>query len=477
MRHDFTPPIDALLAILGPKGLTTDRSDMEPWLTDWRGKYTGEAFAIASPTKAEQVQAIFRLAHEKGFVIVPQGGNTGMVAGATPITDRPALLVSTRKMNRIREITPDHQRIIAEAGVILEHLHEEALKHGQRFPLTLGAKGSATVGGLISTNAGGTQVLRHGPMRSLVLGIEAVLPDGSLYEGLATLKKDNRGYSLNHLLIGAEGTLGIITAATLKTVPAYSERHVAWAGTPSPQAALKALRLLDDKLRGSLEGFEIMPASAVRNVIAHVPGTTDPLSSPTPWNLLIEVISLHDDSNVTLDTFQTNLAALIEEGILSDAVIAKNEAEASLWWRMRDSISESERAHGPALQHDISVPVERMPDFLTDDALAVAAEFPGLTMMGFGHLGDGNIHLHAQPPRNETDKGAAWLAKNGKAISHRIYQQVQLAGGSLSAEHGIGRDKRDVFQQLESSARLGALAAIKGALDPDAISNPGALLP
>ena len=476
MQHDFTPPIDALLAILGPKGLTTDRSDMEPWLTDWRGKYTGDAFAIASPTKVEQVQAIFRLAHEEGFVIVPQGGNTGMVAGATPITDRPALLVSTRKMNRIREIAPDHQRIVVEAGVILEHLHEETLKYGQRFPLTLGAKGSATVGGLISTNAGGTQVLRHGPMRSLVLGIEAILPDGSLYEGLATLKKDNRGYSLNHLLIGAEGTLGIITAATLKTVPAYAERHVTWAGTTSPQAALKALRLLDDKLHGSLEGFEIMPASAVRNVIAHVPGTADPLSPPSPWNLLIEVVSLQDEVNATLDTFQANLATLIDEDVLSDAVVAKNEAEADLWWKMRDSISESERAHGPALQHDISVPVERMPDFLTDDALAVAAEFPGLTMMGFGHLGDGNIHLHAQPPRDEADKGASWLAKYGKTISHRVYEKVQLAGGSLSAEHGIGRDKRDVFQQLETSTRLSALAAIKGALDPDAISNPGTLL-
>lgn len=472
----FTQPLEALTALLGSKGFTTDADVMAPWLIDQRGKYSGNAFGMASPNSVEEVQAIVRLAHAGGFVIVPQGGNSGMVAGATPITDRPALLLSLRRMNRIRDIAPEQGRITAEAGVILEHLHEEALRHGQRFPLSLGAKGSATVGGLVSTNAGGTQVLRHGPMRSLVLGLEAVLPDGSLYEGLAALKKDNRGYSLNHLLIGAEGTLGIVTAATLKTVPAFSERHVVWAGAASPQAALQALHRLDADLKGALEGYELIPGSALKNVVAHLPGAIAPLSPNIPWHILIEAVAAADNSAAILDRLQHTLADLIEDSQYSDAVIAKNEAEATAWWTLRESISESERAHGPALQHDISVPVDRMPDFLTQDANAIAAEFPGLVMMGFGHLGDGNIHLHAQPPRENADKGAAWLAQYGKAVSARVYEQVKAAGGSLSAEHGIGRDKRDIFVDLEDPARIAALAAIKQALDPDAIFNPGALL-
>lgn len=470
------PTLNALSTLLGPKGFTTDMQIIAPWLTDQRGKYTGQAFGMASPVNSEQVQAIVRLAHTENFVIVPQGGNSGMVAGATPITQRPTLLLSLRRMNRIRNIAPEQGRITAEAGVILEHLHEEALRHGQRFPLSLGAKGSATIGGLVSTNAGGTQVLRHGPMRNLVLGLEAVLPDGSLYEGLAALKKDNRGYSLNHLLIGAEGTLGIVTAATLKTVPAFTERHVAWAGAPTPQAALKALQLLDTALKGALEGFEIIPDSALRNVVAHIPGSIAPLVSPASWHILIEAVADGDNSALILDRLQQTLTVLINNGILNDVVIAKNESEAIAWWTLRESISESERAHGPALQHDISVPVDRMPDFLTKDAIAIANEFPGLTMMGFGHLGDGNIHLHAQPPRSASDRGAAWLVSHGKAVSHRVYEQVKAAGGSLSAEHGIGRDKRDIFHELEEPARLSALLAIKQALDPNNILNPGALL-
>lgn len=476
MTATFDPPLDELAALLGSKGFTTEADVLAPWLTDQRGKYTGTAFGMASPTDVEEVQAIVRLAREHGFVIVPQGGNTGMVAGATPITERPALLLSLRRMNRIRSVEPEQGRITLEAGVILEHLHQEALCHGQRFPLSLGAKGSATIGGLVSTNAGGTQVLRHGPMRSLVLGLEAVLADGSLYQGLAALKKDNRGYSLNHLLIGAEGTLGIVTAATLQTVPAFAERHVAWAGAASPQAALSALHRLDTDLKGALEGFELIPDSALKNVVAHLPGAIAPLSSATRWHILIEAVADADNNDTILDRFQHSLAALIEDETFSDVVIAKNEAEATAWWTLRESISESERVHGPALQHDISVPVDRMPDFLTQNAAAIAAEFPGLVMMGFGHLGDGNIHLHAQPPRDSADKGAAWLAQYGADVSARVYEQVKAVGGSLSAEHGIGRDKRAIFHNIEDPARIAALMAVKQALDPAAILNPGALI-
>lgn len=468
--------LEPLISLLGPKGFCNSADVMAPWLTDWRGKYHGRAAALLSPSTVEEVQEILRFANAHRIALVPQGGNSGMVAGATPDDSGASLILSLRRMNRIRSIDSAARQVVAEAGVILQNLHEAVDAQGLRFPLTLGGKGSATVGGLVSTNAGGTQVLRHGPMRALVLGLEAVLPDGSLHHSLAALRKDNRGYNLDQLLIGAEGTLGIVTAATLKLVPALSARHVVWAATDSPQQALTALRQLESALGDAVEGFEIMPGRALANVVAHIPGSQAPLPSSHAWHILVEAVESGTAARALSDMLEYSLASLITQGVLNDAVIAKNEREADAMWRLRDSLSESERAQGPALQHDISVPVERMPEFLVEDAAAIAAQFPGVTMMGFGHLGDGNIHLHAKPPRDGGDRGAAWLGKFGEALSETVYRRVIAAGGSISAEHGIGRAKRAHFLALDDPARIAALRAIKQALDPNAILNPGVLI-
>ncbi|WP_033073223.1 FAD-binding oxidoreductase [Sphingopyxis sp. MWB1] len=464
--------LDALAARLGPKGFTTDAEEMAPWLTDWRGKYQGAAAAMLSPASAEDVATIVRLCGEAKAALVPQGGNSGMVGGATPDASGHQLLLSLRRMNRIRVIDRDARIAVAEAGVILAHFHDAALAEGLRFPLTLGGKGSATIGGLVSTNAGGTQVLRHGTMRALVTGIEAVLPDGSLFEGLAPLKKDNRGYDLRHLFCGAEGTLGIVTAASLQLVPAAAARLTAWVGLASPDRALDLLRRLDDDMGRALEGFEILPHGCLDAVLRHIPQTRAPLATPQPWYALIELVG---DSETELRLpLETALHAALESGRIADAILAKNESESEDFWRLRDSISEAERAEGPALQHDISVPVDRMPEFIAENPHRLAAAFPGIRTLAFGHLGDGNIHYHVQPP--EKADGAAWLAEHGAAVSRLVYTHVLEWGGSVSAEHGIGQMKRQVMAELDSPARLAALRAIKTGMDPAGLFNPGKLI-
>src|SRR3954462_5341144 len=328
-----------------------------------------------------------------------------MVGGATPDSSREAILVSLRRMNRIRALDPAAGVAVCEAGVILANLHEAALGVGRRLPLTLGAKGSATIGGLVSTNAGGTQVLRFGTMRSLVLGIEAVLPDGSLFEGLAVLKKDNRGYDLRQLLIGAEGTLGLVTAASLKLVPAVGERAVAWAGVETPQAAQALLRHLETVMGDAVESFELVPAHVLDLVLAHIPGTRAPLAAPARWNVLVEAVSAMATPSPERLLYE-GLRSALEIGLVSDAVIAASEAQAESFWRLRDSIAEAEKKDGPAAKHDISVPVEAMGAFLVEAGEKVEARFPGTQVIGFGHLGDGNIHLNVRAPA-DADQG--WL--------------------------------------------------------------------
>ena len=461
-----------LAALLGPKGYTADADSMAPWLTDWRGKYTGHAAAMLSPGSTEEVAAVVRLCAAERAALVPQGGNSGMVGGATPDPGGNQLLLSLRRMNRIRSIDAAAQVAVAEAGVILETFHHAALAHGLRFPLTLGGKGSATIGGLVSTNAGGTQVLRHGTMRALVAGIEAVLPDGSIFDGLAPLKKDNRGYDLRHLLCGAEGTLGIVTAATLHLVPAAIARCTAWIAIDSPEQALRLLRQLDASIGRELEGFEIIPHACLDAVLRHIPQTRAPIAAPHPWYVLAELAG--DNEQELSDALERQLAAAIDAGLIRDVVIAKNDRESDDFWRLRDSISEAERAEGPALQHDVSVPVDLMPTFIADNPARLAAAFPGARALSFGHLGDGNVHHHVQPPVG-TD-GAAWLAEHGAGVSRLVYTHVIELGGSLSAEHGIGQLKRDVMAELDSPARLAALRAIKAGLDPAGIFNPGKLI-
>ncbi|WP_227339691.1 FAD-binding oxidoreductase [Sphingopyxis sp. P8] len=462
----------ALSDLLGPKGFTTDPDIMSPWLTDWRGKYRGAAAAMLSPADSDETAALVKICAEYGLPLVPQGGNSGMVGGATPDASGAQLLVSMRRMNRVREIDTGAQLAVVEAGVILENFHAAALAHGLRFPLTLGGKGSATIGGLVSTNAGGTQVLRHGTMRGLVAGVEAVLPDGSLFNGLAALKKDNRGYDLRQLFCGAEGTLGIVTAATLQLVPAATARRTAWVGIASPDAALQLLRRLDAALGRALEGFEIMPQSCIESVLRNIPQTRAPLDAKTPWHVLIELAG--EDEEPLDEALRAGLEAALDAKLIDDAVVAQNERESEEFWRIRDSISEAERANGPALQHDISVPVDLMPAFIAENPHRLVAEFPGARAMSFGHLGDGNVHHHVKPPPDVD--AVQWLAANGEAVSRLVYRHVLELGGSISAEHGIGQMKRDLLAELDSPARLAALRGIKAGLDPRGLFNPGKLI-
>ncbi|HET6525943.1 FAD-binding oxidoreductase [Sphingopyxis sp.] len=471
-RAPSTSLLRDLAALLGPKGYSADPDTIAPWLTDWRGKYHGRAAAMLSPASTEEVAAVVRLCADAKVALVPQGGNSGMVGGATPDASGDQLLLSLRRMNRIRQVDEAARLAVAEAGVILESFHHDVLAHGLRFPLTLGGKGSATIGGLVSTNAGGTQVLRHGTMRALVAGIEAVLPDGSIFDGLAPLKKDNRGYDLRHLLCGAEGTLGIVTATCLHLVPAAAARRTAWIGVDSPESALVLLRRLDAAIGDALEGFELIPQSCLDAVLRHIPQTRAPLSAAQPWHVLLE---LAGDSDEALgEALDPQLAAAIDAGLIRDVVIAKNERESDDFWRLRDSISEAERAEGPALQHDISVPVDLMPAFIAENPHRLDRAFPGIGVLSFGHLGDGNVHHHVQPPAGVD--GAAWLAEHGAAVSRLVYSHVVELGGSISAEHGIGQMKRDILAELDSPARLSALRGVKAGLDPAGILNPGKLI-
>jgi FAD/FMN-containing dehydrogenase len=473
MAYPSQALLDKLAARLGPKGLTRDPAAMAPSLSDWRERYHGAAAAMLSPATREEVAEIVALCAEDGVPLVPQGGNTGMVGGATPDASGASLLLSLRRMNRIRSIDAAAGLAVCEAGVILATLQEAALAVGRRFPLTLGAKGSATIGGLVSTNAGGTQVLRFGTMRALVLGIEAVLPDGSLFDGLAVLKKDNRGYDLKQLLIGAEGTLGVVTAATLKLVPAIGERAVAWAGVATPQAAQALLRHLEARMGDVVESFELVPAHVLALVLSHIPGTRAPLAASAPWNVLVEAVSPIGAPGPE-PALTEALRAALESGLLGDAVIASSEAQAEGFWRLRDSIAEAEKKDGPSAKHDISVPVEAMGGFLIEASAAIEARFPGTQVIGFGHLGDGNIHLNVRAPAGANDD---WLRTKGGAVTAYVHDLVTGAGGSISAEHGIGQAKIGELARLGDPARLNAMRAIKYALDPKGIMNPGKLVP
>jgi FAD/FMN-containing dehydrogenase len=469
---------DAFLAaaadLLGARGLTRDPERIEPWLTDWRGRFRGAALALASPASTLEVATLVRLCAEHRVAIVPQGGNSGMSGGATPDASGAELILSLRRLNAIRDLDVAGRQVTCEAGVILEHLHHAAEERGLRFPLSLGGKGSATVGGLVSTNAGGTQVLRHGSMRALVTGIEAVLPDGSVFDSLTPLKKDNRGFDLKQLLIGSEGTLGIVTAATLALAPAVAARRVIWAGVPTIDAA-RALLLHCEAAEGTaLEGFEVMPGHCLANVVDFLPGARPPLADAHRWHALIELVADAGASDTLGERAEAMLASAFEAGLVEDATIAASETQAQAFWALRENVAPAERAAGPAVQHDVSVPLADVPGFIEEAVPAVEAAYPGTRAVAFGHLGDGNVHFHVLAPPNVD--GPAWQDSDGKAISRFVHDLVTKWRGSISAEHGIGQLKRDELRRLGDPVALALMSKVKQALDPLGIMNPGKLL-
>jgi FAD/FMN-containing dehydrogenase len=471
-RHAFLADAAALL---GERGLTADPELMLPWLTDWRGRFNGRALALASPASTEQLAVLMQLCAAHRVPVVPQGGNSGMSGGATPDPTGDALLLSLRRMTAIRRLDAQAREVVCEAGVILQVLHDAASRHGLRFPLTLGGKGSATIGGLVSTNAGGTQVLRHGSMRTQVLGLEAVMADGAVFDALVPLKKDNRGFDLKQLLIGSEGTLGIVTAATLRLLPAVADRAVLWAGLRSIQHARQLLLHVEGRAAEALEGFEVLPRHSLEAVLAHVPGTRSPLAGTHEWHALIELTADAAAAEALPALAQELLETAFEAGLLEDGSIAANEAQAEQFWLLRDEISPAERALGPAMQHDIAVPVARMADFVAAAVPAVEARFTGTQAIAFGHLGDGNVHFHVLAPPGAAQGG--WEASEGKAISAFVHDLVTTWGGSISAEHGIGQLKRDELARLGDPVQLEIMRKIKQALDPLELLNPGKLVP
>jgi FAD/FMN-containing dehydrogenase len=469
-------PDEALLArfadIVGAGHVLTAEPDKAPYLSEWRGYYHGRSPAVLRPRSAEDVAAILRLANETGTPIVPQGGNTGLVGGQTPDESGREIVISLERLDRIRDLDPKGATVTAEAGVVLERLQEAAEAAGMLFPLSLGAQGSCRIGGNIATNAGGTNVLAYGNTRSLVLGLEVVLPTGEIWNGLRGLIKDNTGYDLKQLFIGAEGTLGIVTAAVLKLFPRPRGQSVAIAGLASPESALRLLALARERAGAALTGFELMARIVIKMVADHLPGARDPLAEAHPWYALLEFSSGRSESDAQ-ELAEGTLAAALDEGIVADAVIAASLEQAKAFWRMRHGVSEVQKHEGASVKHDVSVAVERVPELLERGIRAVTAAVPGVRPVPFGHLGDGNIHFNfSQPPAMDR---AAFLARAPEihAIVHGIVVEL---GGSISAEHGIGRYKRELLRTVKSDIELEMMHRIKRAFDPNNILNPGRVL-
>ncbi|WP_144095510.1 FAD-binding oxidoreductase [Croceicoccus sediminis] len=459
--------------ILGKKGLVTDADDIEPWLTDWRGRYTGAARALAQPADTKELSEILALCSRLGVPVVAQGGNSGMVGGATPDGTGTALLLSTRRMNAI-QVDADTMTATCGAGAVLQTLHEAAEAQDMRFPLSLGGKGSATVGGLVSTNAGGTQVLRHGVMRALVAGLEVVLASGDVLDLTSHLKKDNRGFDLKQMFIGSEGTLGVVSRVVVQLSPAVADRRVVIAGIASAQDARRLMQHCQSAMADALEGFEIMPQSCLDAVLDYLPDAQAPLEGRHPWYALMEFVADKEGADTLGDQVEKVLMDAFEAELVSDAVIAANETQAEAFWQLRETISPAERAKGPAMQHDISVPVSKMPEFIDAITELVHAEHPDHEVAAFGHLGDGNVHLHViAPPGSDT---RTWEREKGKAISAQVYRAVTDWGGSISAEHGIGQDKLQVLRDTYDPVALSVMRKVKAALDPDGLLNPGKLV-
>lgn len=461
-------------ALLGERGFTCDPDLLEPWLTDWRGRFTGKALGLASPANTQEVAQFVTLCGKHGVPIVPQGGNSGMVGGATPDDHGTSVLLSLRRMSAVRNFDIAGRQITLDAGVILQTLHDIVEAEGLRFPLTLGGKGSATVGGLISTNAGGTQVLRHGTMRAQVLGLEAVLADGQVFDALTALKKDNRGFDLKQMLIGSEGTLGIVTGATLRLLPQIEDRIVVWAGLPSIHDARALLLKCESGLPEELEGFEVIPAHCLESVLKHMPDARSPLADEHDWHALMEFVVTDGDAAGLREKVETLLANELEDGNVQDVVLAANEKQAEDFWLLRDSIAPAEREIGPAMQHDISVPVAKMPDFIEQVGPAIEEKFPGTRSVSFGHLGDGNVHFHVLAPEGAVR--GEWEQSEGKRISSYVYDLTTKWGGSISAEHGIGQVKLNELSRLNDPVALHLMRSVKQALDPQGLLNPGKLI-
>ena len=460
--------IDDLKSIVGPAGWSSDPDVLLPHLTEWRDTYHGKTLLMVSPGDAAQVSAVIEACAAAQTAVVPQGGNTGLCGGAIPDQSGEQVLLSLSRMNAIRSVEANDFSMIVEAGCILADVQAAARKAGRFFPLSLAAEGSCQIGGNLSTNAGGINVLRYGNARAQVLGLEVVLADGTIWNGLRGLRKDTAGYDLKQLFIGSEGTLGVITAANLRLYPEVGITQTAMIAVQSPTRAVELLAHLRASLADQLQAFELMPGRAIRYLQRHKPEISIPFDEDHSWYVLLES-SLKDD----VEALEAALATALEKKLCSDVVIAKNNSEQEALWRIRHSISEVQKHEGVSLKHDVSVPVGKIGAFIEAAEAAVVKLMPDARTVAFGHVGDGNVHFNVSQPT--ASDGEEFRAK-AVEIGNLIYDVVSDFDGSISAEHGIGQAKRDVLRKYKAKEEIAVMKSIKAALDPDNILNPGKVL-
>jgi len=467
--------LDTLRQIVGAPHVLTD-GDLSAWEQDWRRRSHGKSLAVVRPASTAEVAAVVRACHESGTSIVPQGGNTGLSVGSTPDTSGTQVVLSLQRLHAVRGIDRDNLTLTVEAGCILQNVQQAAADAGLLFPLSLAAEGSCTIGGNLGTNAGGTQVVRYGNARELCLGLEVVTPQGEIWDGLKGLRKDNTGYDLRDLFIGSEGTLGVITAATLKLFPQPAARLTAWAAVPSMESAVRLLGLAHQQLGAGLTGFEVMGQFALSLVVRHMPQLRVPFAdmAEAPYCVLLENSDSESEEHAR-SRFEALLEMAFEEGCVLDAVVAESIAQAKGLWHVRESIPLAQAEEGLNIKHDISVAASRIPAFVAHADALLQAEIPGVRLVNFGHLGDGNLHYNVQAPAEGDPK--AFLREQEERVNHLVYEAVAKFGGSFSAEHGVGALKVDKLQKYQSPVALGMMRAIKQALDPKGIMNPGCVLP
>ncbi|HSD39175.1 MAG TPA: FAD-binding oxidoreductase [Rhodocyclaceae bacterium] len=468
----MTDLLAALRAIVGDSHVLTDEPDRAPYEADWRGRYKGRALCVVRPAHTQEVAAVVSACAANGVAMVPQGGNTGLVGGGVPHATGNEVVINLSRLNRVRAIDPANNTLTVEAGCTLAAVQAAAAEHDRLFPLSLASEGSCQIGGNLSSNAGGVQVLRYGNTRELALGLEVVLADGQIWNGLRGLRKDNTGYDLKHLFIGAEGTLGIITAAVVKLFPLPRSRAVAWVALASAAEAVNLLSSVRAACGERLTAFEIVGRPALELVLKHIPGCSDPLRTSADCYALIELTDPAADADLQ-EILQAALSAQMEVGRISDAVLAASETQEQSLWALRENISEAQRIEGISIKHDVSVPVSSIPAFLARADLALHDAFPDLRIVSFGHVGDGNLHYNISKPA--AAENADFIAQT-PAVNRIVHDIVADLGGSISAEHGLGQLKREEITRYKSPVEMALMRSIKQALDPRGLMNPGKVL-